>query len=219
MCRSKHELLILDCDGVLVDSERVAARVHAELLKELGITDQEILEQLRGRSHAFMLAQVEAKLGNRPPALWCEKLDERMHAAFNRELTPVDGIVEALDQIPIRTCVASNSRYERVCEKLRATGLYDRFEGRIFSSAGVTKEKPAPDLFLFVAEQMHVHPSRCAVVDDTIYGIDAARAAGMVGLLYCGLGAPETVGLEAHDGAVRFTDARELPRLLGLTYS
>ena len=208
------ELVIFDCDGVLVDSERLAIRVDVQVLARLGwvMTEQEVIERFVGRSDAAMVAEVEAYLGRRLADDWDEEFQPLYRALFAAELTPVDGIIEALDQIALPTCVASSGTHERIRYTLGLTGLYGRFAGRIFSATEVTNGKPAPDLFLYAAERMGVEPARCAVVEDSRYGVAAARAAGMHSLGFAG-GVTSAEQLRG-PGTVVFDDMRQLPALL-----
>jgi HAD superfamily hydrolase (TIGR01509 family) len=208
------ELVIFDCDGVLVDSERLAVRVEAALLGELGwpLSQAEVIERFMGRSQAFMLEAIQERLGEDLPDGWQELLDRRYRAAYEAELTPVDGVVEALDRIAIPTCVASGGSHETLRHTLGLTGLYERFQGRIFSATEVAEGKPAPDLFLHAAARLGAEPAACAVVEDSRYGVQAARAAGMLAFGYTGgLTPPERL---AGPRTVLFDDMRRLPDLL-----
>jgi len=209
------QLVIFDCDGVLVDSEPISVRTDVHVLAELGwpLSEQEIVERFVGRSHEYMVSEIEAQLGRPLVAEWEERFQHLYRDAFEAELTPVDGIVEALDRITIPTCVASSGSHERLRFTLGLTGLYDRFDGRVFSASEVANGKPAPDLFLHAAEQMGVVPAACAVVEDSRYGVEAARAAGMRVFGYAG-GMTPANRLEG-PGTVLFDDMRELPELLG----
>jgi HAD superfamily hydrolase (TIGR01509 family) len=207
-------LVIFDCDGVLVDTERLAVRVDVRVLAELGwpMTEAEVVERFMGRSDAYMVSEIEAYLGRPLPANWEEPFHGWYRQAFEAELTPVPGIVEALDEITTATCVASSGTHERIRYTLELTGLYPRFAGRIFSVEDVTHGKPAPDLFLHAAKGMAVPPTECAVIEDSRYGVEAARAAGMRAFGYAG-GLTPRDRLEGPDTAV-FDDMRDLPRLL-----
>ena len=214
MVDGPFELVIFDCDGVLVDSERIAVRVEAEYLTELGwpLTEAEIAERFMGRTAEYMDEAIEAHLGVRLPPDWKDQFQRRYLDAFVADLVPVDGVVEALDQITVSTCVASSGSHDKLRFTLGHTGLYERFDGRIFSGYEVANGKPAPDLFLHAAARMGADPARCAVVEDTLYGVMAARAAGMRAFGYAGgLSAPERLEGEA---TVVFEDMRALPRLL-----
>jgi HAD superfamily hydrolase (TIGR01509 family) len=211
------QLVIFDCDGVLVDSERLAVRVEAAVLAELGwpLSQAEVIERFMGRSQAFMVQAIRDRLGGRLPDDWQDRLDRRYRAAFDAELTPVDGVVEALDRIATPTCVASGASHETLRHTLGLTGLYQRFEGRIFSASEVAEGKPAPDLFLHAAARMGAEPAACAVVEDSRYGVEAARAAGMLAFGYTGgLTPPERL---AGPRTVLFDDMRRLPDLLAAT--
>jgi HAD superfamily hydrolase (TIGR01509 family) len=208
------ELVIFDCDGVLVDSERIAVRVEAELLAELGwpLSQAEIVERFMGRTTEHMDEAIEAQLGSRLPGDWRDQFQRRYREAFAAELVPVDGVLDALDQIAVPTCVASSGSHDKLRFTLGHTGLYERFEGRIFSGYEVANGKPAPDLFLHAAARMGAGPARCAVVEDSLYGVLAARAAGMRVFGYAG-GLTPADRLEG-EATVVFEDMRELPRLL-----
>ena len=213
--RNGHpELVIFDCDGVLVDSEPIAIRIDAIIFAEFGMqmSEEEIIDRFVGRSPSVTRDAIEEHLGHPLP----EDFQARSLAMFNeiyeRELEPIDGIEEALDQITARTCVASSSDPDRLDYKLKLTGLYDRFAGRIFSAAAVQNGKPAPDLFLHAAQRMGVSPGACAVVEDSQYGVQAARAAGMAAFGYAGSVTPAR--MLAGPATTVFDDMRELPRLL-----
>ena len=197
---------------MLVDSERIATRIDVEVLRELGwpITQDEVIERFVGKTDAAMRQEVEEYLGRSVSSDW-ERFARRYHDAFAAELQPVDGIVEALDGIEHPTCVASSGRPESIEAKLRLTGLWQRFDGRISSAADVEHGKPAPDLFLHAARTMGVAPARCAVVEDSPFGVQAARAAGMRSFAYVGGVVPAE---RLRDADVVFDDMRRLPLLL-----
>ena len=213
---SSFGLVIFDCDGVLVDSERISVPVDAFVLSELGwpMSEDEVVERFVGRSSESIRQEIEAHLGHRLPDDWEASYQHLYREAFEAHLTPVDGVLEALHRITLLTCVASSGTHEKMRHTLGLTGLYERFEGRIFSVTEVKNSKPAPDLFLHAASRMGVEPNACAVVEDSRSGVEAARAAGMRVFGYAGgvtseqwLIGPETVV---------FHDMRELPGLLGV---
>lgn len=199
---------------MLVDTERIAVRIDVVVLAELGwpMSAAEVIERFMGRSDAEMTAEIERHLGRRLPATWEEPFRHLYRRAFEAELAPVPGVLEALDAITVPTCVASSGTHEKMRFTLGLTGLYERFAGRIFSASEVARGKPAPDLFLHAARRMGVAPERCAVVEDSPYGVEAARAAGMRAFGYAGGLAPK--GSLAGPHTVVFDDMRELPRLL-----
>jgi HAD superfamily hydrolase (TIGR01509 family) len=213
------DLVIFDCDGVLVDSERLSIRLDAVLLDQLGwpMAESEIVERFVGRTEAAMRAEIEEHLGRDVGAEWAA-FAERYTAAFAAELEPVDGVVEAVDVIQasgVATCVASSGDHAKIRRNLAKTGLLDRFDGRIFSGDDVVHGKPAPDLFLHAAATMGIPPGRCAVVEDSRHGVAAARAAGMWAFGYAG-GVTPGSALEGERTTV-FNDMRDLTRLLERT--
>jgi HAD superfamily hydrolase (TIGR01509 family) len=208
------ELIIFDCDGVLVDSERLSIRIDATFLERLGwpMSEDDIVERWVGRSDADMRAEIEAHIGGPIPPAIEEEFGRIYREIFDRELAPVDGIREALDVITIPRCVASSGKHDNIRRNLALTGLSGYFEERIFSATDVEHGKPAPDLFLLAARTLGAEPSHCAVVEDSIYGVEAALAAGMLPFAYAG-GVTPAERL-ARPGAVVFTDMRKLPELL-----
>jgi HAD superfamily hydrolase (TIGR01509 family) len=209
------ELVIFDCDGVLVDSERLAVRIEAEVISSLGwpLTESEIIDRFVGRSDADMQAEIERHIGRAVD--WEVEFAPRYRDVFARELTPVDGVVDALDAIDavnVATCVASSGTHEKLQFTLGLTGLFDRFAGRIFSASEVASGKPAPDLFLRAASRMGVEPARCAIVEDSVAGVVAGTAAGMRVFAFAG-GVTGASKLR-RDGVAVFDDMRTLPALL-----
>lgn len=208
------DLVIFDCDGVLVDSEILAVEVDKRILAELGwhLTTEEIVDRFLGKSAATFTSEVEHHLGRDLPADWDAPYAPWFLDAFESSLRSVEGIEAALDAITTRTCVASSGSHEKIRTTLGLTDLYDRFEGRIFSATEVDHGKPAPDLFLHAASRLGVPPERCIVIEDSKYGVRAARAAGMHALGYAG-GLTPAEWLLA-EGATVFTSMSELPGLL-----
>lgn len=186
------DLVIFDCDGVLVDSELIANGVMAECLNEAGVMLG--LEQTMafgvGKSAAAVAAAVKAEFGVTLPANFFDDMGARIIAAYPGTLKPMDGILELLAALKPKRCVASNSPVARVRQALMTTGLMPHFAPHIYSAAMVARGKPAPDLFLYVAEQHGVRPERCLVIEDSLSGVVAAQAAhipiiGFVGGSHC----------------------------------
>src|SRR4051812_46749980 len=148
------------------------------------MTPEQSVEAFMGRSWKTVLAWADER-GGLPDGFRRRYLDG-MFAAFEAELRPVPGIAAALDAITLPNCVASSASIEKMRFTLGHTGLWDRFEGRIFSATEVEHGKPAPDLFLHAAEAMGFDPERTTVVEDTVPGAQAGRAAGMRGLRHAG---------------------------------
>lgn len=208
------ELVIFDCDGVLVDSERLAIKIDAHVLAQLGwpMAEAEIIERFVGVSDAHFRQAIESHIGRRLPDDWEAEFEPLYRSAFAAELGPVDGIVDALNRITAPTCVASSGTHDKMRYTLGLTGLYDRFCGRIFSATDVSQGKPSPDLFLYAAERMGVTPAACVVVEDSVMGVTAARAAGMRVLAYAG-GVTSAAKLAGPNTTV-FEHMRALPKLL-----
>ncbi|MFF9343852.1 MULTISPECIES: HAD family hydrolase [unclassified Streptomyces] len=208
------ELVIFDCDGVLVDTERLAVRLQVALGAELGwpLTSDEVVERFIGRSEKSIVGQIAERLGAETAALWWSRLIRRHREAVDLGLDPVDGLPEALAALTLPTCVASSGSHEKMRHTLGRTGLYGHFEGRVYSASEVSRGKPAPDLFLYAARRMGVDPAACAVVEDSGPGVAAARAAGMRAFGYAG-GPTPAERLEG-PGTVVFDDMRKLPELL-----
>ena len=216
---SPFDLIVFDCDGVLIDSEPIAARIHARALSELGhaVSAEEIMRRFTGISDRAMYSALEVEMARPLPADYAARIRLALEQAFRQELRPIPGIEDALAAIAAPVCVASSSSPERLRVALECVGLHDRFAPHIFSAAMVARGKPAPDLFLFAAERMHAAPSRCLVVEDSVPGVEAARAAGMAVLGFCGGGhcGPEHGARLTGAGAeLVFHDMRRLPQIL-----
>jgi HAD superfamily hydrolase (TIGR01509 family) len=211
---SPFELIIFDCDGVLVDSERLALAINLRLGQELGwpMAEQEITDRFLGRSATAVHGQLAERLGAATADRWEELFRERLDAALDTELSEVDGVSETLDALLMPSCIASSGTHGKMRRTLGVTGLYQRFEGRIFSAAEVARGKPAPDLFLHAAARMGVAPEHCAVIEDSQYGVRAARAAGMRSFGFSG-GLTPAEWLAGPDTVI-FDDMRKLPQLL-----
>jgi HAD superfamily hydrolase (TIGR01509 family) len=209
------ELVIFDCDGVLVDSEPIANRVFAEQLAVHGLpmTVDEVARTFIGRSRDTCIAMAGEMRGRPFHAGFAEEWDHALHAALAREVRPVAGIPEVLRALRVPYCVASNGEPSHMQVSLTAAGLMPLVEGRLFSAREVAHPKPAPDLFLHAARTMGAAPAACAVVEDTPTGVMAGVAAGMRVFAYAG-GAHTDRAAVAAMGATVFTDMRELPRLL-----
>lgn len=174
-------LVIFDCDGVLVDSEPISNRVFCDLLDEIGmpVTLQEMFDQFVGSSMPQCVQRLTERFGRAPPEGFVAELRRRTEAALQAQVQPVDGIREVLNALGLPYCVASSGEHSKIRTTLGATGLLERFDGRIFSAQDVQRSKPAPDLFLHAAAALGHAPSRCLVIEDTPTGVRAGVAAGM----------------------------------------
>ncbi len=210
---SALDLVIFDCDGVLIDSETVSAEVSQRVLADLGadVPLAEIFDRFVGASSEVFEAGVAELIGRPLEPGWDAPYHGWYGDALRSGLRPVPGIRASLDALDLPHCVASNSRHARIRETLALTDLLDRFDGRIFSAEDVARGKPAPDVFLHAAAGMGVPPERCVVVEDSVYGVQAARAAGMRVLAFAGQGSgARLVG----PGTVLFHSMAVLPALI-----
>jgi len=188
MIASRLELVIFDCDRVLVGSEPIINQAHASVLTACGysITERELVDRFCGMSDPEMLAVIEREWGRGLPASYGERVEVLIENGFRQSLRAIEGVTEVLDWLQLPICVASSSALERIRGKLELTGLLSRFGENLFSATMVSRGKPAPDLFLFAAQQLATLPKRCLVIEDSPAGIDAAVAAGMTAMGFCG---------------------------------
>ena len=213
------DLIIFDCDGVLVDSEVISCCAHAEMLTRHGypITSDQVFDRFLGRSMRKATLEIEAELGRRLPEDFQTQVYAEIFRLFAASLEATPHIDEVLTAIVTPVCVASSGPPEKIRTSLNHVGLYDRFAPHIFSAVQVSNGKPAPDLFLFAAGQMQASPARCLVIEDSVAGVTGARAAGMTVLGYHGGShcRPNTADtLRAAGAAVTFGDMRQLPDLI-----
>ena len=213
------ELIIFDCDGVLVDSEVISCRVHAEALTRQGypITAEQVGVRFLGRSAHDTHAEVERELGRALPADFEELRKLAILDALATSLEPIPHTHAVLEAITIPVCVASSGFPAKIAQSLTSTRLYTRFAPHIFSASQVARGKPAPDLFLFAAERMHAQPAQCVVIEDSVPGVTGGRAAGMTvlgfhGGSHCRPGHADL--LRAAGAIVTFDDFRQLPDLV-----
>lgn len=214
------DLVIFDCDGVLVDSEVISCRAHAETLTRHGytITSDQVLQRFLGRSMRQATLEIEAELGRSLPEDFHTQVYAEIFRSFAESLEATPHVNEVLAAITRPVCVASSGPPEKISASLNRVGLYDRFAPHIYSAVQVRKGKPAPDLFLFAAEQMRTSPKRCLVIEDSVAGVTGARAAGMTVLGFHGGShcPPGHAGMLRTAGATAtFDDMRQLPDLMG----
>jgi HAD superfamily hydrolase (TIGR01509 family) len=175
------DLVIFDCDGVLVDSELLSARVLISQLSELGIdlSVEQFRHEFLGRSFASASHQLKLRTGRDLPANFAPDYFVRLNALFATDLKPMAGVKQVLTSLTVQNCVASGSIPPRLDFSLKVCGLDAHFGSHVYSAALVKNAKPAPDLFLHAAAAHGVPPSRCLVLEDSEMGVRAARAAGM----------------------------------------
>lgn len=213
------DLVIFDCDGVLIDSEWLANRVEVEELANIGISIslEHYLDLALGRTNDEVEEALFAIHGLKIPCGFWHKVQVRQEVAFRELLTPIEGIEECLTNLEIPHCVASSSNSKRLDLTLRTTGLYPHFEGQIFGRECVRKGKPEPDIFLYASAKMGISPARCLVIEDSIHGINAANAAGMQVWAFCGgrhFSESRKKQLEKSFASLIFDDMRKLPSLV-----
>jgi len=177
----RFEAIIFDCDGTLVDSERVGNAVIVDCAKELGLslTLDQAIENFAGRKMADTLELIGKWLGKPVPDWFLSTIRQRMAVAFEDQLEAMDGVNELLKKLSTPVCVASNGPHDKMLVSLGVTGLLPYFDGRVFSAYDCNHWKPDPGLFLYAAKSMGVDPRACAVVEDSPLGIQAALSAGM----------------------------------------
>lgn len=200
MSSSPFDLVILDCDGVLVDSETISRRVLTGQLAEHGIdVDFDYFQQhFLGRSFPRVTEAIRTtfKLSLGPE--FEEEYRRRLLGSFENELKAVEGVEDMLDSLAVRTCVATSSTPVRLRRSLELTNLARWFGGDVFTASEVRNGKPAPDLFLHVARRMGVDPKRCLVVEDSIPGIKAGIAASMAVWRFVGASHLRDIWRESH---------------------
>jgi HAD superfamily hydrolase (TIGR01509 family) len=192
-------LVIFDCDGVLVDSERISNTIFCELLNGLGmqLTLEDMFERFVGLSVTQCEALIEEISGKPTPDFLIPEWRARTEAAFAQQVTVIPGVIDVLTALRVPYCVASNGPHSKMRVTLGATGLLPRFEGRMFSAADVQHPKPSPDVFLHAASKMGVtDAASCVVIEDTPAGVRAGIAAGM-----------RTFGFAAHTPERRLREA------------
>jgi len=215
MIASRFKLVIFDCDGVHVDSEPIINQAHARVLTACGypITEQNLVERFCGMSDREMLEIIEREWGRELPISYAEHVGLMIEAEFRQSLAPIEGVAEALDSLTLPICVASSSSLVQIRQKLKITGLLERFGEHLFSATMVARGKPAPDLFLYAAQQIMTAPDRCLVIEDSPAGIDAALAARMTAIGFSGgshCGPEHGARLEKHGAPLVIDDMHEL---------
>jgi len=175
------QLIIFDCDGVLIDSEVISARQLIAELKGYGVEmDMAFVSRhFLGRSYPVVLKEVRDRWGVALPDRFEADYRARLLAAFERDLRRMEGVVEAIAALRLPYCLATSSSPERMRRSLDITGLTALFQGVAFTASEVARGKPAPDLFLHAAAQMGVAPAACVVIEDSLNGVRAGLAAGM----------------------------------------
>jgi len=178
--------IIFDCDGTLVDSEHLFNRALSQQLKEhsIELSAEQLVTRFRGVKLTTILDTLTAEFGLRSNDSFIDDYRKSVGLIFSKELVACDGVSETLSQIDLAMCVASNGPLAKTQLALRVTGLARYFDDKLFSAYDVNSWKPEPDLFLHAAKKMGFQPEQCHVLEDSVVGIQAAKAAGMTALLY-----------------------------------
>ncbi len=212
------KLLVLDCDGVLIDSEIISARMLVAELAAFGVTINlaYVAQRFLGRSYPTVLAEIRRDFGVDLPPTFEDQYRDRLLDAFRRELRVMPGVPQMLQDLAIPVCVATSSSPRRVAFSLGQVGLWDRLGDVTFTASEVARGKPAPDLFLHAAARMGTRPQDCLVIEDSLSGIRAAHAAGMTVWRFVGgshMGGDTPVEPEDARPDRRFTHFAEFYRL------
>lgn len=181
MSLAEIDLVIFDCDGVLINSEELASNICVEAVRELGLhlTPHQYADRYAGHPVAEIWRRVEEDCGKPLPQGFRERVDMDVRHRFETELAAISGVAELLAELKHPRCVASSTQLQLLQKNLARVGLLDFFEPHVFSGSQVRRGKPAPDVFLYAASQMGADPARCLVVEDSMAGVTAARRAHM----------------------------------------
>jgi HAD superfamily hydrolase (TIGR01509 family) len=182
------DLVIFDCDGVLIDSEVISTRSTVAALGMIGypVSQEDGFRRFVGRSYATIRIEIEQDWGRALPPSFEAEVEQRTLQEMAISLQPIDGADEALSKLALPRCVASGSSVEWITSGLRKTGLLDHVQPHLFSASMVENGKPAPDIFLHAAERMGVTPANAVVIEDSLPGVEAGVAAGMVVIGFTG---------------------------------
>ncbi|MCP4975423.1 MAG: HAD family hydrolase [Maribacter sp.] len=210
----KYKCVIFDCDGVLVDSEAISAQVLVEMTKELelSINLDQAIDEFSGKSFHGIISYIEKRIEGDLPENFESCFREKTFALFKSELQPIKGIHKMLNGLSIPFCVASSGPRKKIVLNLTKVNLIDKFpQSNIFSSFEIGSWKPDPNIYLFAAKQMGFEPGECAVVEDSVYGVQAAISGGFDTYVYAKGRKKKIFG---STGAIVFDDMDNLETLL-----
>jgi len=208
-----YDLVIFDCDGVLVESEALACQIYVQLFAEYGfhLDYTETLHKFYGVTLSNRLKVSAQELGWIPPEEFIPNFNQRLLDFSERELHTIPHIHELIESITVPMCVASNGSRDEIVFRLKVAGLTERFGNAIFSGMEVPHPKPAPDVYLAAAQSFNIHPSRCVVVEDSILGVTAGVRAGMMVYGHATFNSAEALRAA---GAIPFANMLELKAIL-----
>jgi HAD superfamily hydrolase (TIGR01509 family) len=212
------DLVIFDCDGVLVESEPLACRVYVQMFHEFGyhLDYAETLREFHGVTLPKRLEVTSKKLSWSPPEDFISIFNKRLSALSERELQPVPHIHELIESLSVPICVASNGSRDEITLRLKVARLTQYFGSSIFSGMEVPHPKPAPDVFLAAAQALQIHPSHCIVIEDSVLGVTAAVMAGMKVYGHATFTSAESL---QEAGAIPFTSMLDLKEILAGEFS
>ncbi len=213
MKNTSYDLIIFDCDGVLVNSEPLANQVYVQILEEHGhqVNSEEYMREFSGASITQRLQVTSQKLNWTPPSNFTSTFQERLAELSKQVLEPVPGIHELIESLTVPVCIGSNGTRSEILLRLKLANLTEFFGDAIFSGLEVPHPKPAPDVFLAAAQSFNIPPSRCIVIEDSIPGVTAGVRAGMKVYGYAAFTSAEM--LQAA-GAIPFANMMELKSML-----
>jgi len=216
MNTTPFDLVIFDCDGVLVDSEPLANRVFVQIVREYGceIEEEPYLKRFSGMVQKDRVRAIEQELNWTAPSNFLDIFKERFAVITKLELQIVPGIHSLVESLSVPICIASNGSREEIAARLKIAQLTEHFGNSIFSGLDVPHPKPAPDVYLAAAKAFDVSPSRCIVIEDSVPGVTAAVCAGMTVYGHAALTPNE---LLRNAGAIPFDDMMELRTILSDT--
>ena len=209
------QLVIFDCDGVLVDSEGLSKRVLLQMLAGIGVvaSDAYFDQHFLGRSYEAVTASIFNDYSVTLPATFQHEYQTQLLQVFAQELRPTIALTQMLAQLTLPYCVATSSSPNRVDFALKSTNLIDYFAGQVFTASEVKNGKPAPDLFLHAAKQMGMAPQNCLVIEDSQAGIEAGLAANMHVIKYAGASHLVNKAASTNDKQNKILIIREWPEL------
>jgi HAD superfamily hydrolase (TIGR01509 family) len=213
MKKTSHDLVIFDCDGVLVDSEPLANQVYVQMLAEYGfqVNTDEYLHKYSGAAIINRLESTSKQLNWTPPSDFYPVFNSRLSVLTRQHLKPVPGIHELLDSLTTPVCIASNGSRSEVILRLKIADLAKYFGENIFSGVDLPNPKPAPDVYFAAANSFNISPSRCVVIEDSVLGVTAGVRAGMKVYGYAACTSAERL---KEAGAIPFMDMCELKSIL-----
>ena len=213
---NKIELVIFDCDGVLIDSEILSGTVFVEELKryDIHLPERVFFERMIGRSFDQAIETIREEVGKAPPPEFKEEMRTALLARFEQELKPIKGITTLLAGLKTTICVATSSDPVRAARSLAITKIADYFGPNVFSATMVKNGKPAPDLFLHAAHSLNAAPQQCVVIEDSAYGLMAAKSAGMTAWHFSG-GSHFKAGYSVSETVDRDASYADMAEILG----